>query len=95
MCDRSRRSVSTLVALAACAVIGVVGCEPAYQPPPPPAAPPPPQALTVYPERKQSQAQMNTDQTQCQNTASAQATSSESWSQIFTACMAGRGYGVR
>jgi hypothetical protein len=93
MRKRSRRFVSTLVALAAVAVMA--GCEPAYQPPPPPPPPPPPQALTVYPERKQSQAQMNKDQAQCQNTASAQATSSESWAQIFTACMAGRGYGVR
>jgi hypothetical protein len=93
MRKRSRRFVSTLVALAAGAVMA--GCEPSYQPPPPPPPPPPPQALTVYPERKQSQAQMNKDQAQCQNTASAQATSSESWAQIFTACMAGRGYGVR
>jgi hypothetical protein len=37
---------------------------------------------------------MNKDQAQCQNTASAQATSSESWAQIFAACMSGRGYGV-
>jgi hypothetical protein len=72
----------------------VAGCaQPA--PPPPPAAPSAPRALTVYPERNQSQAQLNKDQAQCQNTASAQATSSEAWAQIFTACMAGRGYGIR
>jgi hypothetical protein len=87
-----RRHASLVLAL--CAVVGT-GC--ASQPPPPPAyqPPPAPRALTVYPERKQSKSQMNADQAQCQNTASAQATSSESWSQIFTACMAGRGYGVR
>jgi len=59
------------------------------------APPPPPRSLQVYPERGQSQNQMNADQAQCQNTASAQATSSDGWAQIFTACMAGRGYAVR
>ena len=81
------------LAVAVCAVVGA-GC--AQQPPPPAyAPPPPPRSLQVYPERGQSQNQMNADQAQCQNTASAQATSSEGWAQIFTACMAGRGYGVR
>ena len=90
MCCPPRRSVPFTVVLAVCAVVGT-GCPPQQPPPPPPG----PRALTVYPERKQSQAQLNKDQAQCQNTASAQATSSESWSQIFTACMSGRGYGVR
>jgi len=87
-----RRLVPLFAVLAVCATIGN-GCAPQQPPPPPP--PVAPARLTVYPERKQGQAQMNKDQAQCQNTASAQATSSESWSQIFTACMAGRGYGVR
>jgi hypothetical protein len=87
------RSLPLLVAFAACALSGAVGCAP--EEPPPPAPPPPPRALTVYPERRQTQAQQNKDQAQCQNTASAQATSSESWAQIFAACMSGRGYGVR
>ena len=82
------------LAVAVCAVVAT-GCAP--EPPPPPvyAPPPPPRSLQVYPERGQNQNQMNADQAQCQNTASAQATSSEGWAQIFTACMAGRGYGVR
>jgi len=95
MAPAVRRSVRLFAVLAVCAALGN-GCEPQQPPPPPPYAPPPaPSSLTVVPERKQSQAQMNKDQVQCQNTASAQATSSESWAQIFTACMAGRGYGVR
>ena len=93
MCRPSRRPVSPVVILAACTLLGVVACAP--QQPSAPLPPPPPRALTVYPERNQSQAQLNKDQAQCQNTASAQATSSESWAQIFTACMSGRGYGVR
>ena len=92
MGNLSRRSVLPLASLAACVLGGVLGCEP--QPSAPPPAPPR-QALTIYPERKQSQAQQSKDQAQCQNTASAQATSSESWAQIFTACMSGRGYAVR
>jgi hypothetical protein len=84
----------TRLAIVLASASAIIGCaQPA--PPPPPAAPAAPRALTVYPERNQSQAQLNQDQAQCQNTASAQATSSEVWAQIFTACMAGRGYGVR
>jgi hypothetical protein len=92
MHDQSGRSLSPLLVLAACAFMGAIGCEPQPVAAPPP---PPPRALTVYPEQKQSQAQQNRDQAQCQNTANAQATSSESWAQIFAACMSGRGYGVR
>ena len=91
MRNPSGRSVLPLVVLAACALVGSFGCEPQPIAPPPP---PPPRALTVYPEQNQSQAQQNRDQAQCQNTANAQATSSESWAQIFAACMSGRGYGV-
>ena len=80
--------------LVVCAVVGI-GCSQPAPPPPVYAPPPPPRSLQVYPERGQSQNQMNADQAQCQNTASAQATSSDGWAQIFTACMAGRGYGVR
>jgi hypothetical protein len=94
MRNPSRRSLPLLVTLAACAVAGVVACAPQQPPPPPPVPPPAPRALTVYPERNQSQAQQNKDQAQCQNTAAVQATSSESWAYIFTACMSGRGYGV-
>lgn len=81
-----------LVALAACTIVGIVGCA---QQQPPPAPPPAPRALTIYPQQKQSQAQQNKDKAECQNTASAQATSSETWAQIFAACMSGRGYGVQ
>ena len=88
------RRLAPLV-IAVCAVVGT-GCEqPAPPPPPVYAPPPPPRSLQVYPERGQNQNQMNADQAQCQNTASAQATSSDGWAQIFTACMAGRGYAVR
>ena len=96
MDNPSGRSVVPLLLFATGAFIGALGCAPEVAPPPPapPPPPPPPRALTVYPERNQSQAQQNKDKAQCQNTASAQATSSESWAQIFTACMSGRGYGV-
>ena len=89
-----RRLVPLFAVLAVCAAVGN-GCAPQEPPPPLPAPPPAPTRRPGYTEHKQIQAQMNKDQAQCQNTASAQATSSESWSQIFTACMAGRGYGVR
>ena len=75
----------------ACAPI--VGCatqqqEPAY-------VPPPQRALTVTAQRKQSQRQQDSDSAACQSMASGQATSSQSWAQIFTACMGGRGYMVQ
>jgi len=81
-----------LSVLAACAALGLVGCASA---PPPPPPPPVPRAVTVYPERNHNQARQNKDTSECQNTASAQASSSESWAYIFTACMSGRGYAVR
>jgi hypothetical protein len=92
MCSLPRRSVPLVVVLAACAVAGT-GC--AARQPPPPATPPGPRTLTVYAERNQTQAQLDQDKAQCHDTASAQATSSEGWTQIFTSCMAGRGYAVR
>jgi hypothetical protein len=73
-------------------VVALVGCA-AQQPYP--AAPPPPRALTVTAQRNQSQARQDKDRADCQSMASGQATSSESWAQIFTACMGGRGYMVQ
>jgi hypothetical protein len=76
----------------ACAPL--VGC---YQPAPEPAyysAPPPPRALRITAQRKQSQRQQDRDSLDCQSMASGQATSSDTWAQIFTACMGGRGYMV-
>ncbi|HXJ34341.1 MAG TPA: hypothetical protein VMS22_09930 [Candidatus Eisenbacteria bacterium] len=86
------RSITTsFIAALACSL--VVACEPAYQPAP--YVPPPPRALTVTAQRKQSQAQQDRDTASCQSMASAQATSSDTWAQIFTACMGGRGYLVQ
>jgi len=83
----------SLVALCATlACVWIVGC---YQPPPPPPPPPPPRSLSVSPQRNQSRAQMDRDRADCQSMASGQATSSETWAQIFTSCMSGRGYMVQ
>ena len=46
-------------------------------------------------QRRQSKAQQDADSAACQSMASGQATSSETWAQIFTACMGGRGYLVQ
>jgi hypothetical protein len=70
---------------------GLLGMSACVQPAP---TPPAPRALTIYPQRRQSQAQQNQDKGECSNTASATATSSDTWAQIFAACMSGRGYGV-
>ena len=78
------RAAAVLVA----ALMGVAACE---QPAPPPL----PRALTIYPQQGQSQAQQNKDKGECHNAASATATSSETWAQIFAACMSDRGYGVQ
>jgi hypothetical protein len=85
-----RHRSHALFVLVAYAALACVGCARQESPAPRPA----PRALTVHPQRNQSQAQQNKDKAECQNTASAQATSSESWAHIFTACMSGRGYGV-
>ena len=91
MVHRTRRSASSLAA--ASVLVSMVGC--ASQTPEYPVAPPPPRALTITAQRNQSQARQDKDKSDCQSMASGQATSSESWAQIFTACMSGRGYGVR
>jgi hypothetical protein len=59
-----------------------------------PTAPPPPRSLTITAQRRQSQKQQDRDKADCMSMANGQATSSTSWSQIFTACMGGRGYMV-
>ena len=83
--------LTPLVAALAC--VSIVACEPV--PPPPPAYAPPPRALTVTAQHGQSKAQQGKDSAACQSMASGQATSSETWAQIFTACMGGRGYMVQ
>lgn len=83
-----RSSLRVLGALALGAVI--VACAP--EPQPVPYSPPPPRALTITAQRRQSQRQQDKDKADCQSMASMQATSSQSWAQIFTACMGGRGY---
>ncbi len=88
-----QRSFRVLAAAIACS--SIVAC---YPPPPEPmyAAPPPaPRALTITAQRRQSQRQQDRDSADCQSMASGQATSSETWAQIFTACMGGRGYMVQ
>lgn len=84
-----RRHIRTLSA----ALLGasIVACAPEPQPAPY-APPPPPRALTITPQRRQSQRQQDKDKADCQSMSSMQATSSQSWAQIFTACMSGRGY---
>jgi len=81
---RFRLRIATLVASLICGF--VVGCE---------TPPPAPRALVVTAQRGQSQAQQDRDKSDCQSMASAKANSSESWAQIFAACMNGRGYLVQ
>ena len=81
--------------IAALTCVSLVACEPAPQPPPPAAYAPPPRALTVTAQHGQNKAQQDRDSAACQSMASGQATSSETWAQIFTACMGGRGYMVQ
>ena len=85
---RARHWTPALAAVLACAF--TIACSQ-----PTPAPPPPPRALTITAQRGQSQAQQDRDKGDCQSMASAQANSSESWAQIFTACMGGRGYLVQ
>ena len=93
MARRHRSHVTPYGALAVgLACSSLVGCyqpAPAYYPPPPA-----PRALTVTAQRKQSQNQQDRDKADCQRMASGQATSSDTWAQIFTSCMGGRGYMV-
>lgn len=91
-----RRPLQILRFGVACAGIALLSCAQSPPPPsPPPQAPPPPRALTIFPQNGQSQSQQNKDNAECQTTASAHSNSSESWTQLFTACMSGRGYGVQ
>lgn len=78
------------VVLVAIGCGAVAGC--AARQPEPVRAPAAPRALTISAQRRQSQAQQDRDKGDCQSIASAQATSSESWAQIFSGCMSGRGY---
>ena len=79
-----------IVSVLACG--SIIGCV-AYQQEP--ASPPPPRALTVSAQNRQSRARQDKDRADCQSMASAQATSSESWAQVFTGFMSGRGYMVQ
>jgi hypothetical protein len=92
MVRRPRRSSASFAA--ASVLVSLVGCA-SQTPEYPPAPPPPPRALTITAQRNQSQARQDKDKSDCQSMASGQATSSESWAQIFTACMGGRGYMVQ
>ena len=83
-----RSFASSFIAALACS--SIVACAPA-----PPPYVPPPRALTISPQRRQSQAQQDRDNSACQSMASGQATSSDTWAQIFTSCMGGRGYLVQ
>jgi hypothetical protein len=78
--------------LAAVPLALLIGCA-ARQPEPPPE-PPPPRALQITPQRRQSRARQDADKADCQSMASSQATSSQTWAQIFVSCMSGRGYRV-
>ena len=86
---RLARSVAAAIAGASLVACATQAPEPAYAPPPAP------RALTITAQRKQSQRQQDRDSADCQSMASGQATSSESWAQMFTACMGGRGYMVQ
>jgi hypothetical protein len=92
---RRRRSIPSLAAVvAALACSSIIGC--ARPTPRPVYAPqqPPPRALRITAQRNQSQRQQDGDKADCQSIATGQATSSESWAQVFTDCMGGRGYRV-
>jgi hypothetical protein len=86
---RPLRAVAIAVACASIVACATQQPEPAYAPPPAP------RALTITAQRKQSQRQQDRDSADCQSMASGQATSSQTWAQIFTACMGGRGYMVQ
>ena len=87
--DPSRRCA--LVAALACS--SIIGCA-TQTAGPVHAPPPPPRALRITAQRNQSQRQQDGDKADCQSIASGQATSSDSWARVFTACMGGRGYMV-
>lgn len=87
-----RRFVSTRAALGIALVsVFASACyyeQPRYQEPAP-------RALTITAQRNQSQARQDRDKADCQSIASAQASSSAGWAQIFAGCMSGRGYLVQ
>jgi hypothetical protein len=88
---RSVVSRTTLAVALACSPL--VAC--AGRSPEPSPAPSPPRTLAITAQRNQSQRQQDKDKADCQSMASGQATSSDSWAQIFAACMGGRGYMVQ
>lgn len=89
----SRHRAPVLV-VAAIAVAGglLSGC--AYQQPVPAPAPAP-RSLRIEAMRGQSQKQQDRDKRDCQDMASATATSSDGWARGFANCMTSRGYDVR
>jgi len=91
---RSRLAVSRLAFAAALTCVPIAGCY-YYESPPPPPPPAPRQSLVISGQYKQTKAQQDRDSAQCQSQASAQASSSQGWVEIFTACMSGRGYLVQ
>ena len=82
--SRSRRALAALAGLSLGALL--VACE---------TEPPPPRALVIRAMKGQTQADQNRDKSDCQSMASAQASSSGSWAQIFASCMEARGYLVQ
>lgn len=90
---RPAMSLAAFVAATVCVLVVATGCT--QQQPAAPPMPTAPRALNIYAQRGQSQARQNKDKAECQSTASAQATSSETWAQAFTACMGARGYTVQ
>jgi hypothetical protein len=86
-----RRPSFPALAVGALACAGVIGCARQPEPAPQPTVR---RSLTITAQRKQSQRQQDRDKADCQSMANAQATSTESWAQMFTACMGGRGYMV-
>lgn len=81
-----------VVLAAALASSPLLGCAPAPQPAPYYEQAPPQRSLRITAQRKQSQRQQDRDKDDCQRMASGQATSGDTWAQIFTSCMGGRGY---
>jgi hypothetical protein len=90
----ARRLPAAFAAAVLCA--SLAGCVTQPEPPPPVSfgGPPAPRALRITAQRRQSQAEQDRDKADCQSMASGQATSSQTWAQIFTSCMGGRGYMV-
>jgi hypothetical protein len=95
LAHRRHRAISFRTAVVtAFACSSIVACAP-QAPEPVYVQPAAPRALTITAQRKQSQRQQDRDNADCQAMASGQATSSDSWAQIFVSCMGGRGYMVQ